>query len=164
MGKDPWTAFFDLCVENHCETSGVYMSMSEEDVFDIIKDPYCIVGSDGLTRCWAEKGHPRASGTFPHAINYFVKEKKILTLEEMIHKMTGLSANFLRLKNRGLIRDGYEADLVIFNYEKLKDTATYANPNSITEGINYVFVNGESVYEAMELTGKASGKMLRHNE
>lgn len=164
VGKDPWTAFFDLCVENHCETSGVYMSMSEEDVFDIIKDPYCIVGSDGLTRCWAEKGHPRASGTFPHAINYFVKEKKLLTLEEMIHKMTGLSANFLRLKNRGLIRDGYEADLVIFNYEKLKDTATYANPNSITEGINYVFVNGESVYEAMELTGNASGKMLRHNE
>ena len=80
IGKDPWEAFFDLCVANNCETGGVYSSMCDEDVCEIIQDPYCVVGSDGLTRSWKEKGHPRASGTFPHAITYFVKEKKSVTL------------------------------------------------------------------------------------
>lgn len=164
VGKDPWEAFFDICVENNCETGGVYMSMSEDDVFEIIQDPYCIVGSDGLTRSWEEKGHPRASGTFPHAINYFVKEKKILSLEEMIHKMTGLTAEYLILKNKGLIKEGFDADLVIFDYENLLDTATYSKSNSITEGINYVFVNGEKVYQNKEFTGKTPGKLILHNE
>ena len=82
-----------LCdVANNCETGGVYSSMCDEDVCEIIRDPYCIVGSDGLTRSWKEKGHPRASGTFPHVITYFVKEKKILTLEEAVNKMTGRTA------------------------------------------------------------------------
>lgn len=163
IDKDVWDTFFDICVENHCETGGVYSSMSEKDVFDIIKDKYCIVGSDGLTRAWSEKGHPRASGTFPHAINYFVKENKIFTLEEMINKMTGKSAEYLLLKNKGLIKDGYDADLVIFDYENLKDTATYENSNSITEGIKYVLVDGEIVYKDKKFTGKKPGKFLRHN-
>ena len=76
--------------------------------------------------------------------------------------MTGQSAAYLALKNKGLIKENYDADLVIFDYENLRDTATYANPNSITEGIEYVFVNGEKVYQSGELTGKAPGKMLRH--
>lgn len=161
--KDPWDAFFDICIENKCETGGVYMSMAEEDVFDIIRDPYCIVGSDGLTRSWKDKGHPRASGTFPHAINYFVKEKKILSLEEMIRKMTGLSAEYLLIKNKGLIKDGYDADLVIFDYDNLVDTATYENSNSITEGINFVIVNGKIVYKDKEFMDEKPGEFLRHN-
>lgn len=161
--KDPWEAFFDLCVANNCETGGVYSSMCEEDVCEIFKDPYCIVGSDGLTRSWEEKGHPRASGTFPHVITYFVKQKKIATLEEAIHKMTGLTAEYLVIKNKGLIKEGYDADLVIFDYDKLRDTATYSNSNSITEGINYVFVNGNLVYQDKQFTGAMPGRMIRHN-
>lgn len=163
IGTDPWDAFFDLCVENNCETGGVYSSMCEEDVCDIIRDPYCIVGSDGLTRSWQEKGHPRASATFPHAITYFVKEKKILSLEEMIHKMTGLSAEYLLVKNKGFIREGYDADLLIFDYDRLQDTATYRQPNSLTKGIDYVFVGGKAVYKDMKFTGLTPGRMLRHN-
>ena len=94
-----------MCVANNCETGGVYSSMCDEDVCEIIRDPYCIVGSDGLTRSWKEKGHPRASGTFPHVITYFVKEKKILTLEEAVNKMTGRTAEYLRIKNKGLIKE-----------------------------------------------------------
>ena len=164
VNKDPWDAFFDICVENNCETGGVFMSMSDNDVCEIIKDPYCIVGSDGLTRSWKEKGHPRASGTFPHAINYFVKEKKILTLEQMINKMTGLSSKFLLLKNKGKILNDYDADIVIFDYDKLKDMATYKNSNVKTEGIEYVLVNGQIAYEHGNFTGIKSGKLLRHNE
>lgn len=163
IGKDPWEAFFDLCVENNCETGGVYSSMCDEDVCEIIQDPYCIVGSDGLTRSWKEKGHPRASGTFPHAITYFVKEKKILSLEQIVHKMTGLTAEYLLVKNKGFIREGYDADILIFDYDRLQDTATYSHSNSITEGIDYVFVNGQLVYHDKTFTGAMPGKMLRHN-
>lgn len=163
IGKDPWETFFDLCVANNCETGGVYSSMCDEDVCEIILDPYCIVGSDGLTRSWSEKGHPRASGTFPHAITYFVKEKGIMTLEQVIHKMTGLTAEYLLIKNKGLIRDGYDADLLIFDYDRLQDTATYSNSNSITEGIDYVFVNGQLVYHDKQFTGVTPGRMIRHN-
>ena len=136
--------------------------MCDEDVCEIIKNPYCIVGTDGFTRMLAEKGHPRTTATFPRAINCFVKEKKILTIEEMIRKMTGLSANYLRIKNKGLIKEGYDADLVIFDYNSLQDTATYDNSNSLTGGIDYVIVGGEIIYHDKTLTGKYPGKMLRH--
>lgn len=163
IGEDPWKAFFDLCVKNNCSTGGVYSSMCDEDVCEIIQDPYCIIGSDALTRTWKEKGHPRASATFPHAINYFVKEKGILTLEQAIHKMTGLTAEYLLIRNKGVIKEGYDADLVIFDFDRLQDTATYANSNSLTEGIDYVFVGGELVYHDKEFTGRYPGRMLRHN-
>ncbi len=164
IGKDNWDAFFDLCSENKCMAGGVYSSMCDEDVCAIIQDPYCIVGSDGLTRSWTEKGHPRGSATFPHAINYFVKEKGILTLEQAIHKMTGLTAEYLLVKNKGLIKEGYDADLVVFDYDRLKDTATYSNSNSKTEGIDYVFVGGEVVYKDMGFTGRYPGRMIRHSK
>lgn len=163
QGKDPWTAFFDLCQANNCETGGVYSSMCDEDVCEIIQDPYCIVGSDGLTRSWKEKGHPRASGTFPHAITYFVKEKGILTLEQAVRKMTGLTADYLLVKNKGYLRDGYDADLVIFDYDTLRDTATYDRSNSLTEGIFGVYVDGKLVYDGKNFTGAVPGKMIRHN-
>ncbi len=163
LHKDPWDTFFDLMVDNRCSSGGVYSSMCEEDVCEIAGAPFCIVGSDGLTRSWEEKGHPRASATFPHAITYFVKEKKIFTLEQMIRKMTGLTADALSIRNKGYIRDGYDADLVLFDYDRLRDTATYTNSNSLTEGIDYVFVNGQIVYQDQKLTGIYSGKMIRHN-
>lgn len=161
IGADPWTAFFDICVENHCSTGGVYSSMCVDDVCEIIRDPYCIIGSDGLTRSWFEKGHPRASATFPHAINWFVKEKKILTLEECIRKMTGQTAEFFRLSGKGLIKEGADADLVLFDYDRLHNPASYQNPNCITEGMDYVFVAGEIVWQNANFTGKYPGKVLR---
>lgn len=163
IGEDPWKAFFDLCQINNCSTGGVYSSMCDEDVCEIFRDPYCIVGSDALTRAWNEKGHPRACATFPHAITYFVKEKNVMPLEQVIRKMTGLTAEYLLVKNKGFIRDGYDADLVLFDFDRLKDTATYDQSNSLTEGIDYVIVGGEVVYHDMQLTGRYPGRMLRHN-
>lgn len=164
LGRDPWEVFFDLMVDNQCSCGGVYSSMCEADVCEIALDPYCLIGSDGLTRSWIEKGHPRASATFPHAITYFVKEKGILTLEQVIHKMTGMTADFFCIKNKGYLREDYDADLVLFDYDRLQDTATYVNPNSLTEGIEYVFVDGQVVCRDKKLTGVYSGKMLRHNQ
>ena len=77
--------------------------------------------------------------------------------------MTGLTADYLHIKNKGLIREGYDADLVLFDYDKLQDTATYKDSNSITEGIDAVYVNGVLVYKDKQFTGAAPGRMLRHN-
>lgn len=163
IGKDPWEAYFDLMADNGCRGGGVYCSMCDDDVCDIIRSPYCVVGTDGINAAWNVPGHPRGSSTFPHAINYFVKEKKILTLEEMIHKMTGLTAERLRFAGKGLLKEGYDADVLIFDFDRLKDLATYDDPNRLTEGMEYVMVNGQCVYENMALTGKYSGRVLRLN-
>jgi len=162
VGKDPWTAYFDLMVENKCEVGGVFCAMSEEDMCDIIRSPYCVVGTDGCTVSWKHKGHPRASAAFPRAINYYVKEKKILTLEQMIHKMTGLPAQRLLVANKGLLKDGYDADVLIIDYDNLKDLATYDDPNRLTEGMDYVTVNGKVVYHDMKFTGTYSGRFVPH--
>lgn len=163
IGKDPWETYFDLMADNGCRGSGVYCSMCDEDVCDIIRSPYCVVGTDGINSSWKTPGHPRGSSTFPHAINYFVKEKKILTLEEMIHKMTGLTAERLRFAGKGLLKEGYDADVLIFDFDRLKDLATYDDPNRLTEGMDHVIVNGRCVYENSALTGEYAGRVLRLN-
>jgi N-acyl-D-amino-acid deacylase len=163
IGKDPWTAYFDFMVENRCLALAVYDSMCEEDLFDVIRSPYSVVGTDGCTQYWDALGHPRASSAFPHAICFFVKEKKILSLEQMIHKMTGLTAQRLCVANKGLLQDGFDADLVIFDYDRLRDTATYTHAHKCPEGIDYVIVNGEVVYRDMAFTGIHSGKAIRYN-
>lgn len=161
LGKDPFETYFDLLKDN-ARVWTVYCTMREEDLFDVIRSPYSVVGTDGCSHYWKETGHPRSSSAFPHAICYYVKEKKVLPLEQMIHKMTGLPADRLAVANKGLLKDGYDADLVIFDYDRLKDTATYVETHKQPEGIDYVIVNGEIVYKDMEFTGIYSGKALRH--
>lgn len=162
INKDPFKTFFDIMVKNKGVSSAVYSSMCDEDVFEIALFPHTVVGSDGLTREMGEKGHPRAYGTCPRAICYYHKENNIMSLEEVIKKMTSMPAQRLKLKTKGIIKDGYDADLVIFNYEKLQDRATYTSSNELTDGIEYVIVNGKIVYQDKKLTGINSGRVLRH--
>ena len=119
IGEDPWKAFFDLCQINNCSTGGVYSSMCDEDVCEIFRDPYCIVGSDALTRAWNEKGHPRACATFPHAITYFVKEKNVMPLQQVIRgvilpvgKEEGAGAGTAH-KARGVVQEHPNGDILI---------------------------------------------------
>lgn len=162
LGKDEFETFFDLMQESGCHGTAVYSSMCDEDVFDIIKNPNTVVGTDGITQAANEKGHPRAYGSFPRALNYFVKENNILPLEEMVHRMTGLTAERLGIANKGLIREGYDADLVLLDYDHLEDVATYINPLGRAKGIDKVFVDGIIVYEDGKMTGKTPGKYLYH--
>ena len=161
-GQDPWACFFELMDATKGTAKCVYATMREEDLCEIIQSPYCVVGTDGYNNSWASKGHPRDSATFPHAINYYVKEKKILTLEQMIHKMTGLTAERLLVPNKGLLKAGYDADVLIFDYDKLKDLSTYDDPNRLTEGMDYVIVGGQVVYHDMKFTGVYPGKFVAH--
>lgn len=160
---DGFDAFCHLMIENNGIVSAIYYCMSEDDLFRIAKDDAVVFGTDALPKSLTERTHPRAFGTFPRVIRYFVKEKGILTLPEAIKKMTSASAELYRLKGKGLIADGYDADLVLFDYDKITDTADYMNSLTLAEGIDYVFVNGEIVYHEKELTGAMPGKTISFN-
>ena len=130
-------------------------------MIEIAQSPFCVIGTDGCSPSWKGFGHPRASAAFPWAIEYFVKDKKVFSLEEMIRKMTSLTADRLRVPNKGLLRDGYDADVLVLDYEGLKVHASYADPHRKTEGIDRVIVGGKTVYQDMEFTGVFSGSLVR---
>ena len=161
-GKEPFEQLFDMLAANHCVGSAIYFSMCDEDLCRIFKNRNTVVGTDGLYSFKGQKSHPRAWATFPHAINHFVKEKKIVSLEEMIYKITLLPAQRTFLENKGAIREGWDADLVLMDYEKLKDTADYKHADARCEGIEYVIVNGQMVYHDKKMTGVYPGRLLRH--
>ena len=161
-GQDPFEAYFDLMIQTNCVGHSIFNSMCEDDVLEIASFEHTVVGTDGDIYSAEDITHPRVYGTFPHAICYYVKQKKILTLEQMIHKMTYQTAQIHHLKNKGAILDGFDADLVIFDYDQLQDRATYLNANLLTDGIEQVIVNGTIVYENKRLTGNYPGKILRH--
>ncbi len=161
-GKEPFEAFFDLVAENGHAALAIYFSMSEEDLQRILLGRHTVLSSDSLIKNLEETTHPRAFGSFPRAIRYFVKEKGLLTLEQMIHKMTGMTAERLMVAGKGLIRTGYDADLVLFDYDALRDKADYHHCFQPAEGIEKVFVGGQIVYENQSLTGIFPGRFLPH--
>ncbi|MGM9662956.1 MAG: amidohydrolase family protein [Oscillospiraceae bacterium] len=161
-GQDGFDAYFDLLAENEGNGTAIYFSMCEEDLCRIFMSPDTVVGTDGLFRTWGEKVHPRAWGTFPHAICYFHKEKKLLSLEEMIRKITLLPAERTMLRNKGAIREGWDADMVLFDYDKLQDKADYKHSNEYSEGIEYVVVNGKIAYHDKKLTEEHPGRLILH--
>lgn len=160
---DPFDAFFDILIKNNGVCTAIYFSMCENDIFNIIKNKNTVIGTDGIVKSFESKCHPRAYGTFPHAINYFHKQNNLFTLEEIINKITHLPATRYKIKNKGAIKDSYDADLVIFDYNKINSGNSYKEPDLLSEGIEYVIVNGEIVYHNKKLTGKAPGKILLHN-
>jgi len=119
------------------------------------------VGYDALGLSGNNLPHPRSFGAFPRAMSQFVKEKMILTWEEIIHKMSGLPAQTLGIKDRGIIKENYCADVVVFNSETIEDRATCENPFQYSAGIQYVFVNGRLTLAENNLTGNRRGKILR---
>lgn len=160
VGKDPFDVYFDLIIANECVGTAVYHSISDDDIFDIIKLPYTMVGSDGIVTSPDKMCHPRGWGTMIRAICQFTKDNKIMPLEAIVHKMTGQAAARYSLTGKGLIEEGYDADLVLFDYKELKDMATYSDPTHLAKGIKLVFVDGKIVYKDGKLTGEKPGKML----
>ena len=139
--------------------------MAEEDVATIIAEPGVMVGSDGhglnAGDGAGEATHPRSYGTFTRVLGRYVREQKLLSLPAAIHKMTGLPASRLGLTDRGLIKLGYAADLVLFDPVTVADQADYADPHRYSSGIIHLFVAGEPVIEDGKLTGRRPGRVLR---
>ena len=148
--------------ETKCTGQAIYFTMDEADLIRIMSDEFAVVGSDGVARSLTAPTHPRGFATFPHAIRFFVREQKVFTLEQMIHKMTGLTAQRFGLKNKGTIADGFDADLVLFRADEIVDRADYTNGTALCDGIDRVIVSGETVWNDKQLTGKFPGKFIPH--
>lgn len=161
-GKDPFDALFDLLIENNGHVNGVFHCIGEDDNCRIILDPNACIGTDGTCRTLDEQTHPRSFGAFPRAIRRYVKELRLLPLEAMVHKMTGFAAARMGLASKGRIAEGMDADLVIFDLDKLCDTADYCHSTQLCEGIRYVLVNGEIAYCDNAVTPARAGRLIRH--
>lgn len=140
----------------------IFHAMAEEDVERIMKHPFTMHASDGeLTKFGEGFPHPRAYGTFPRVLGVYVREKKIITLEDAIRKMTSLPAQRMGLLDRGSIKEGYAADITIFDPARVSDKATFEKPHQYPEGIEYVIVNGVVTVEKNVMTKNRGGKVLR---
>ncbi len=139
----------------------VYFSMSDEDVERIMRAPFTMVASDAwVSEYGVGVPHPRAYGTNSRSLGEYVRTKHVLTLEDAVRKMTSLPAQTFRLRERGLVREGYWADLVVFDPEKVADKATFEKPHQYAEGFEAVIVNGEVVVAAGKHSGARPGKVL----
>lgn len=161
-GKDPVSTCFDLIFEEGIFIHGIHHTMSEDDVKTVMRLPWICVASDGsaLNLNYPGKPHPRSFGTNVRVLGKYVREEKIVGLEDAIRKMTSLPAQVLGLKDRGLLREGYWADIVVLDPDTVIDTATYENPKQYPRGVEYVLVNGALVIDNGTHTGSRPGRII----
>src|SRR5215468_3077845 len=166
QNKDPMDALFDLLIEDQAYTGVAVFGMSEDDVARALQQPWVSVCNDssgaspeGLLG--QEHPHPRAYGTFPRILRKYVREEKKLALEDAVRKFSALPAQRMRLTDRGVLKEGMWADIVVFDPATIKDVATFADPNQLSQGMEYVLVNGGLVIDQGKMTGALPGKVLR---
>jgi dihydroorotase/N-acyl-D-amino-acid deacylase len=163
--KDPIDAIFDLLIQDPSMSVAVF-AMSEKDIEDALKQPWVSVDNDSqgtsptgiLSK---EHPHPRAYGTFPRILRKYVREQHLLTLQDAIRKFSALPAQRMRLTDRGVLKQGMWADIVVFDPEQIRDLATFENPNQLSVGMKYVLVNGVPVIADGQMTNALPGKVLR---
>ncbi|HEY4594698.1 MAG TPA: D-aminoacylase [Thermoanaerobaculia bacterium] len=165
-GKDPIETLFDLLIEDRGYTEVAVFGMSEPDVLLALKQPWVSICNDSQGTSTEgllgkEHPHPRAYGTFPRILRKYVREDHQLTLPEAIRKFTALPAQRLRLTDRGVLKQGMWADVVVFDPATLHDRATFESPNQLSEGMEYVLVNGVPVIDGGKMTGALPGRVLR---
>jgi N-acyl-D-aspartate/D-glutamate deacylase len=163
---DPIDTIFEMLIKDHTFTYVAVFGMSEPDVALAVAQPWVSFNNDSQGTAptgilGQEHPHPRAYGTFPRILRKFVREDKLLSLEEAIRKMTALPAQKMRLADRGVLKAGMWADVVVFDAEKITDVATFAQPNQLSTGMDYVLVNGVPVIAAGKATSALPGKVLR---
>jgi dihydroorotase/N-acyl-D-amino-acid deacylase len=163
--KDPMDTIFDLLIQDPSAEVAVF-GMSQPDVTLALQQPWVAVDND--SEGTSPEGilsqshpHPRAYGTFPRILAKYVREEKVLTLEDAIRKFTALPAQRMRLTDRGVLKAGMWADVVVFDPATVRDRATFDNPNQLSEGMEYVLVNGVPVIDQGQMTKALPGKVLR---
>jgi N-acyl-D-amino-acid deacylase len=164
---DPLDVLFDVLIEEGGSVPTVFEHHTEKDMRLALSQPWCSIGSDGLA--YAVEGplrrgnpHPRSFGTFPRVLGVYVRDQGVLKLEDAVRKMTSLNAAKLGIADRGLLRAGNYADVVVIDPDKVIDRATYEKPFQYSDGIVHVIVNGKIVLEQGKHTGERSGRALRH--
>jgi len=166
QNKDPLDALLDFIIADHGQTSAIFFMMSEDDMKAALKSPFVSICTDSGARATdgplaGSKSHPRGWGAYPRILGKYVRDEKLMPLELAIHKMTGLPAFNVGLKQRGLLRPGYFADITIFDPKTVIDRATFEEPNQYPVGINYVIVNGQIEVDNGQRTPANSGRVLR---
>ena len=166
QNKDPMDALFDLLIEDNAATEVAVFGMSEPDVSLALQQPWVSFDNDSSGASpdgilGQEHPHPRAYGTFPRILRKYVREEKKLSLEDAIRKCSALPAQRMRLTDRGVLKAGMWADIVLFDPSTIRDLATFENPNQFSQGMEYVLVNGVSVIDQGKMTGALPGKVLR---
>jgi N-acyl-D-aspartate/D-glutamate deacylase len=165
-GTDPMNALFELLIDDKAFTNVAVFGMSEPDVALVLQQPWVSIDNDSSGTSpegilGQEHPHPRAYGTFPRILRKYVREEKKLTLEDAIRKFSALPAQRMRLTDRGVLKAGMWADVVIFDPRTIQAVATFENPNQLSQGMEYVLVNGVPVIEQGKRTGALPGRVLR---
>ena len=165
-GTNPEETVMDLVIDDGSRVGAVYFSMSEDNVKRQIALPWMAFCSDGQSN--APEGvflksstHPRAYGNFARLLGKYVREEKVIPLEEAIYKLTSFPAENLRITRRGALKPGYYADIAIFDPETIRDNATFEKPRQYATGMIHVFVNGKQVLKDGEHTGAMPGRVVR---
>ncbi|HYM06857.1 MAG TPA: D-aminoacylase, partial [Terriglobales bacterium] len=166
QNKDPLDALFDLLIEDNASTEVAVFGMSEPDVVLALQQPWVALDNDSSGTSpdgilGQEHPHPRAYGTFPRVLRKYVREEKKLALEDAIRKFSALPAQRMGLTDRGVLKEGMWADVVVFDPATVRDLATFENPNQLSQGMEYVLVNGLAVIDQGKQTGALPGKVLR---
>jgi len=140
---------------------GIFHAMSERDLVRIMRHPATMVASDGEVPVFGRANpHPRSYGTFARVLGVYVRDKKVLTLEDAVRKMSAFPAARLGLTDRGVLRPGMKADIAVFDPATVRDTATFEKPHQYAEGFSQVIVNGQVVVEKGEMTSARPGRVL----
>ena len=166
--KAPLDALFDLIQADKGQTGALYFIANENDLRYGLKQPWVSIGLDASELSldgplFEPHSHPRAFGSMPRFLGHYVRDEHLVTLPEAIRKVTSLPAQRESLRDRGLLKPGYFADITIFDPATIRDKADYEHPTELSEGVKYVFVNGQLEYEDGHLTGIKAGVALRHN-
>jgi len=165
LGRDPGEVVLDVIQADDNRTMMVNFVMADEDVDFLLPQPESIIGSDGWsTTPGGPTGgghpHPRCYGTFPRVLARYVREKRLLSLEQAVHKMTGKPARKLRLERRGELREGNFADVVVFDPVTIRDRATFEEPHQFAEGVHWVIVDGHITPDRGVLSERLVGQVL----
>ncbi len=160
-GKNPFDLVFDLLISEGQAAGIICRAMEEGDITRILRSSNTMIGSDGVPDFGGSKIHPRQTGTFPRVLGRYARERKVLPLEEAVRRMTSLPAKVFGLKSKGLVRKGLDADLVIFDRQKIADGSTFENPTIPPLGIEWVLVNGVVAAKGGTVTNAGSGQVLR---
>lgn len=159
QGKDPYDAIFDLLASEHCAPSMIDRITHQDDIDRILKEDYSSVISDAT---YPENGlmHPRVYGNIPHLLDEYVRQRKVLTIEKAVRKVTGLPAERFGLTSKGRIAVGMDADLCLFDLENIRQTGTWTQPDQIAAGMDTVFVMGAPALENGTFTDHFGGQVL----
>ena len=160
QGKDVYDVIFDIIIESRNNCGVCFFLMCEEDVETVMAHPRCMICTDSGVRGKSSYTHPRLRGSFTRTLGRYVRERKVVSLPEMIRKMTAMPASVYDLQGKGLLREGFDADICIFDADKIIDRCDFTNCHERAEGLNYVLVGGKVTVENAVYNGTRAGKLI----